>query len=270
MNTLEKTSCPLCKADDAVPVRTRADIVKCCQCDLVYLRTRSAQSELEAQYQTYHTNPGTHMRLPDSLRELRSTGLRREDMMSEILAFTGPERGVLMDIGSGYGAFLLNARDKGFAVFGCEVCSGMADYATKNLGIVTVTHLKDQPFTDGAFQVVTMFHSLEHMPDQSEMLGWIHRMLSPGGFFCGIVPNFNSYASNNQRDAWEWLDPVMHVVQYTPATLQKALWQFGFATLKMYTTTGDFDRKLLPTGAQLAKIERDGNGEEIHWVAQKL
>jgi tRNA1(Val) A37 N6-methylase TrmN6 len=49
--------------------------------------------------------------------------------MSDIIAFTGPERRHLLDVGSGYGAFLLNARDHGFQVNGVEVGKPMAEFA---------------------------------------------------------------------------------------------------------------------------------------------
>lgn len=271
MNFTEKVPCPLCNSEKAETVRTIKDIVQC-ECGMVYLRTRPSVKELEVHYQRYASNPGSHMALPKTFDEVRYTGLRRPDVMRDILHYCGEERGRLLDIGSGWGAFLLGAREVGFTVQGVEICREMAEFAWNKLGIVTwdqqIEKLRLGP---GSLQVVTLLHSLEHLPHLSDALQWMHKALKMGGLICGIVPNFDSWASNAMRDKWPWLDPEMHYSHMTQSTLQKALWQFGFNVVEINTVTGDFDRRLLPHfPPQLAELEKNGKGEEIHWVAVKM
>ena len=271
LQTMEVVACPVCKEKQATQVRTSGDIVKCSGCDLVYLRTRPIVAELEKHYQAYASTPGSHMALPKTIEQIKTTPLRRNNIMSDILAFTGNTRRGFMDIGSGWGAFLLNAREHGFAVAGVEICKEMADFAMNVLGIWTVSkQLEEGVYGLETVQVMSLLHSLEHLPNQSTALGYIHKLLEPGGIICGIVPNFDSWASNNHREKWDWLDPVVHYVHFTPTTLQKTLWQFGFHTLKMYTATEDYNRNVLPVAASLQRIEEEGHGEEIRFFAQKL
>lgn len=272
MNFTEKVPCPLCKSEEAETVRKNKDIVKCLKCELVYLRTRPTVPELEAHYQKYASNPGSHMALPKTFDEVRYTGLRRPDIMKDILAIAGDQRGEMLDIGSGWGAFLVNAREKGFNVTGVEICRQMADFAWNMLGVATRTvQLEDLYPVADFLQVVTLLHSLEHLPHLSSALDWIHCALKVGGLICGIVPNFDSWASNAMRESWPWLDPDMHYVYWTQSTLQKALWDHGFNIVKIYTATGDFDRRLLPVyPAQLLKLEQEMKGEELRFFAVKM
>jgi SAM-dependent methyltransferase len=271
MNYTERIPCPVCKSSEAKTARTSRDIVQCDSCGIVYLRTRPPVKELEAWYQRYASNPGSHMKCPETFDQVRTTPLRRNDLMSDLLGFVGPERRQFIDCGSGWGAFLHNAREHDFAVTGIEICREMADFATSMLGIYTHRcQLEETDLLSDGTQVVSLCHSLEHLPDTASALGYIHRILEPNGIICGIVPNFAGWGSITMREKWPWIDADYHYTHYSPETLKTTLWRFGFNTLKMYTTTGDFDRKLLPTGASLARLEADGKGEEIHWIAQKL
>lgn len=270
---METVSCPLCNCNLAsTPVRTSGDIVKCANCDVVYLRTRPTVEELEKHYQSYATTPGSHMALPKTIQEIRTTGLRRNNIMSDILAFTGADRGRFLDIGSGWGAFLLNAREHGFTVNGVEICREMADFATNMLGIPTFkTQVeKCQIFEPDTFQVVSLLHTLEHLPYTEAVLSFLNSRIRAGGLLCGIVPNFDSWASVTHKEHWDWLDPVVHYVHFTPKTLQKALWNFGFNVQKIYTATGDYNVALLPHEGIRKQIEAQMHGEEIRFFAQKI
>ncbi len=269
----ERVNCPICKADSAVQVRSAADIVKCVFCSTVYLRTRPTVNELEKHYQMYADNPGSHMRLPDSIALAKQSGLRRDYFMNELLTFVGDKREFILDIGCGWGAFLDNALDKGFKPVGVEICNTMACYSILLLHIhVHRKQLEDCNLSPESFQVVTAIHSLEHLPVQYRALQYIHGILEPGGLFCGIVPNFDSYSSSLLKDGWPWLDPSMHYVHFTIASLRSALERFGFEVVRLYTATGDFDPKIIPnvsTPEEIKVLEATEQGEEIRFFAVK-
>lgn len=212
------------------------------------------------------------MALPKTFDEVRYTGLRRPDVMKDILAQVGDNRGRLLDIGSGWGAFLVHARENGFHVDGVEICKEMADFAYRMLGITTwQQQLETLNLSEGGTSVVTLLHSLEHLPHLDDALSRINYWLAVGGVIAGIVPNFDSWGSNAMLEKWPWLDPEMHYQHFTTTTLQKALWDHGLNTMKIYTVTGDFDRRLLPQfPPQLAKLEESMKGEELHFLAVKM
>lgn len=287
LNHDQVVRCPGCESDRATRVRKSADIVKCDGCGLVFLRTRPKVEDLEKFYQTYASNPGSHMRLPLTIEEAKQSGLRRQYFLNEIMEFTGPRRGRILDVGSGWGAFLHAAKDQGFEPTGVEICRQMADYASSTLGIKTYSQqLETCPFEPNQFRVVSMLHVFEHLPNQRNALNFIHRILEPEGFFCGIVPNFGSYASKAMGDEWPWLDSNWHYSHMDPETLPSFLHSGGFNVLRIYTKTGDFDRHLLmrqvekryrtsstpikEAEAMIESLEKKGEGEELRWVAQRI
>lgn len=274
--------CPMCDAQTGETVRNKADIIRCDKCGLVYLRSKPDQAELERHYQMYADNPGSHMKLPATIEAAKASYLRRQYLLNELVEFTGGDRHKLLDIGCGWGAFLDNARDHGFDVRGVEICKRMADYAVNELGInVHQTQVELIPFNDEEIQVVMMIHSLEHLPNQRRALNFIHQIVAPRGYLCGIVPNFASFCSQSMDDNWPWLDPAMHYVHFTPQTLVKALWSCGFNMLRIYTDTGDFDQGMIGREIEkrfgmvnaldkLDQIKNNNEGEEIRFFAQKI
>lgn len=277
MTATQHTPCPMCGSDKAHTVRNKADIVACEGCGLVYLRTRPSVAALEEHYQKYASNPGSHMKLPVTQAEILSSGLRRDYLLNEIVAYTGATRGRLLDIGCGWGAFLDNARRAGFQPFGIEICREMANFANTRLGIpVSTAQLEACCYDEGVFQVVTLIHAFEHLPNQRTALETIHRLLQPDGYLVGIVPNFDSFCSRKMGDAWPWLDPEMHYSHFTPESLAKAFWSCGFNALKLWTATGDFDREIilkrgaLLTGQNIQELEASGQGEELRFIAQRI
>jgi 2-polyprenyl-3-methyl-5-hydroxy-6-metoxy-1,4-benzoquinol methylase len=283
MNTILK-QCPICAADatEAARYRENTDIVQCPQCALVYLRTHPDEAATLMYYQQY-ADDHSHMRLPKNFEDIRTSGLRREYFMQELLALTKPT-GAMLDIGCGWGAFLANAREKGFTPYGVDVCHKAANFAAATLGIPTICdELKDCLFTVSMFEVVVAIHTLEHLSKPADALKHIHQLLKPDGLFCGIVPNIESFCSQTKKEKWQWLDINTHYTHFSPATLKHALEKHGFEVIKTYTHTGDYDqnelrqllqeregRALSPDelSACLSHLWESGQGEEIRFFAK--
>lgn len=267
----EKIPCPVCGEVEASTVRTSADIVKCHGCDLVYLRTRFTRQTMFEVYQSY-AREESHMRLPKTVDEIRTTGIRREGFLQELPTEIKPGR--MLDIGCGWAAMLLNARGKGFQVEGVELTGIAVEFANTILGIpVFQGQIEDATIKPG-LRLVTMLHTLEHLPTPSEALTKIHSLLEPGGWFCGIVPNFDSICSRTLGEKWGWLDPNYHYTHYTPSTLAKTLQRFGFRMRKLFTTNGDYHRPDVEAvaaskGLTLDECNTMMMGEEIHFFFQK-
>ncbi|MBP8696457.1 MAG: glycosyltransferase [Syntrophobacterales bacterium] len=278
----EVICCPFCGHVEAERYRTSADIVRCLSCSTVYLRTRLNKDAMRRVYQSYADGP-SHMALPANDEAINKSGLRRNYFLNELLEFTTPV-GKLLDVGCGWGAFLDNARDRGFEVQGIEVTRKCVAFANERLGIpVTDEPFEDVPFESGSLSVVTMLHVLEHLPEPSRAIENAYRSLKPGGIFCGIVPNIESLCSQELGERWYWLDPQYHYVHYSPSTLKRHLESAGFTVERLYTATGDYGRENVLQVIQhkqgvaeagrleafIEQIERDGLGEEIRFFARK-
>ena len=285
MNTILE-HCPICGADakEAKPFRDETDIVKCPTCSLVYLRTHPDEEQTLLYYQQY-ADDHSHMRLPKNIEDIRSSGLRREYFMQELLKHTTPT-GNMLDIGCGWGAFLANARDKGFMPYGVDVCHKAANFSATVLGIPTVCdELEDCLFTEAMFDVIVAIHTLEHLMNPADALTRIHRLLKPGGVFAGIVPNIESFCSQSKKERWQWLDVNTHYVYFNPDSLRRTFEKHGFEVLNIYTHTGDYDqaeiKRLLEEQsggalegdhltAALQKLWESGQGEEIRFFVKAV
>lgn len=281
-DSYEDIACPYCNQKEAELYRSAADIVKCTNCDTVYLRHRQKVEVMYQLYQSY-ADGDSHMVLPASEDEIKKSPLRRNYFLQEILEFTKPE-GTLLDVGCGWGAFLYNAREHGFTPRGIEMTKKCVAHANTTLGIkVTNDQFEDTPFDSASIQVITMNHVFEHLPFPLNALKKAHSILVDGGLFCGIVPNISSYVSRSQTNNWYWLDPNYHYVHYSPETLRSHFESNGFKVERMYTVTGDFGKQNVlkeikknvavdddGAAAMLAQLEQNNLGEEIRFFARKI
>jgi 2-polyprenyl-3-methyl-5-hydroxy-6-metoxy-1,4-benzoquinol methylase len=96
--------------------------------------------------------------------------------------------GRLLDIGCGLGEFLDVAARHGFRVFGIEP-SRTAYENARARHLVLRGELKDVRFKEGAFDAVTLWSVLEHIPFPADFLGRVRSILKPGGHLALRVPD---------------------------------------------------------------------------------
>lgn len=281
-DNIEKISCLYCGSHSATQYRNVADIVKCDSCGLIYLRTRPTKETMYQIYQVY-ANDTSHMRPPASVTEASTHGLRREWFVKEVIGHSRYKTGSWLDIGCGWGALLMRARECGFTPMGIEMTRINLDFANLQLRIpVSNSQFTDSSIPASSCEVISMVHVLEHIPNPKETLRRIYDTLVPGGLFCGIVPNIDSYCSEIQGEHWVWLDPTHHYVHYTPATLRHKLEEAGFIVESIYTAVGDgndFFSDVLKAQhpgldataleAMREQLEKDGKGEEIRYYVRR-
>ena len=122
----------------------------------------------------------------------------------------------LLDIGGGSCAFANRAAHEGYEVTVIEPNEKNAVFAdTQNHVKFVAQHftpaLLDQGFLQaGAFDIVTMWHSLEHFSRPSEALQLVYRLLKPGGLVLISVPNIQSYQARFGKNYWAYLDVPHH------------------------------------------------------------
>ncbi len=126
-------------------------------------------------------------------------------------------RGRLLDVGCGDGAFLLKARRMGFAVEGLEP-GAPPNHALDAAGIalhrVTLAELADR---DGAFDVITLNHVFEHLPDPEAALARLRGLLGPAGRLLVRMPRTDHFLWRRWRGHWFGLELPRHLYLYNPA-----------------------------------------------------
>jgi SAM-dependent methyltransferase len=115
-----------------------------------------------------------------------------------------PQRGKLLEIGSFMGIFLNHIRADGWDVTGLEPYRPVADYARSQYGLKIIEALLPAAgLPDGGFDAVVMLHVIEHMPDPSQNLREIRRILRRsisncnGHIFFFTVPTLRQLIEKN-------------------------------------------------------------------------
>ncbi|HET8753308.1 MAG TPA: class I SAM-dependent methyltransferase, partial [Salinimicrobium sp.] len=113
------------------------------------------------------------------------------------------DRGKLLDIGAGTGDFLVKAKTKNWNVDGVEPNPEARNLAAKKgIGMYKDT----ENFSSSTFDVITMWHVLEHVPDLDLQINELFRLLKNDGLLVIAVPNFKSWDAQKYNEHWAAFD----------------------------------------------------------------
>jgi len=133
--------------------------------------------------------------------------------------------GSLLDIGCGTGDFLVEAKKRGWTTTGFEPNDKASALATEK-GITIAKQLSDLP--DHAFDVITLWHVLEHVPNLEEEIIELRRLLKPEGKLILAVPNYKSYDAMYYKEYWAAFDVPRHLWHFSQKSIAIIFEQFNF------------------------------------------
>jgi len=128
------------------------------------------------------------------------------------------EKGKLLDIGAGTGDFLVVAKNDGWLITGIEP-SLKAKTIAINKGVNFAENLSD--LESNSFDVITMWHVLEHVPNLDEYILELKRLIKPTGTIIIAVPNFKSFDANFYGRHWAAFDVPRHIWHFSKTTIDK-------------------------------------------------
>ncbi|MEO6458532.1 MAG: class I SAM-dependent methyltransferase [Chloroflexia bacterium] len=154
----------------------------------------------------------------------------------------GREPGKVLDIGCGRGLLLNKLKEKGWDPQGTELSEEAASYARDRLNLpVTTETLEDAHFPDNEFDLVILWHVLEHLSDPQGTLREVARVLKPGGTLLVAVPNFGSLEARFSGPGWFHLDVPRHLTHFTFQSLSEALGGAGLEVDKASYISPEYD-----------------------------
>ena len=225
----ETVNCLLCGLDET---RLRASVdewrVVCCRrCGLAYLNPRPAEAELEALYsEAYFRSEQCQAGAVDAEKGIAE---RTKDIV-------GIERfkrnGTLLDIGCATGHLLAAAKRWGWEVTGIEFSEWAGRIAKEQFGLeVLVGAIESLTLPEKRFDVITIYHTLEHLPDPLLALQHASRWMKDDGLLVIRLPNLRSFDAWYYQDKWEGWKVPFHFYHFSPATLKRLLRMAGFRVL---------------------------------------
>lgn len=170
--------------------------------------------------------------------EVELTGWRVRQFRSDRVP--GPR---LFDIGCGDGGFLKAARELGYEASGFDFDPNAVAKA-RALGLDAAASTFEATFEDprlrGAFDVVTLFDVLEHVPEPAAMLTGAKGLVKPGGHMVVTMPDERRPHPWN-REALDY--PPFHYTRWHPDSLRVLLEREGLRVLKL--TSAPIDARYL-------------------------
>lgn len=127
-------------------------------------------------------------------------------------------KGKLLDIGAGTGDFLVVAQNDGWQITGIEP-SAKAKGIAINKGVTFAENLT--ALESHSFDVITMWHVLEHVPNLDEYLTELKRLIKPTGTIIIAVPNFKSFDANFYGKYWAAYDVPRHIWHFSKTAIEK-------------------------------------------------
>lgn len=126
--------------------------------------------------------------------------------------------GSILDVGAGTGEFLKVAMSKGWKVQGVEPNEIARNLATEK-GICIKESLSS--FKDAKYDVITLWHVLEHIPNLQETIKQLSSLVKTGGTLIIAVPNFKSHDANYYKEFWAAYDVPRHLWHFSQNAVKK-------------------------------------------------
>jgi len=147
---------------------------------------------------------------------VRNISLKRK--ITLINSFNYEEK-KLLDIGCGTGDFLKAAQDNNWYVSGIEPNHSARDIANKKTNNSVFNTEKLQQFKERSFDVITLWHVLEHLPNLEEQIITLTKLLKANGTLIIAVPNFNCFDANYYKDFWAAYDVPRHLWHFNQKSI---------------------------------------------------
>ena len=144
-------------------------------------------------------------------------------------------------MGTGYGFFLALMQTRGWEVIGLEASLRGAHYGQKRWGIRILPQPWERAsFPERAFDVVTAFYVIEHLPDPLAFLREVHRIVRPGGMLLLRYPHTTPIKDilSFMRLNNNLYHLPFHLCDFSPTSMHRALEKVGFT--KIETVVGGF------------------------------
>ncbi len=125
----------------------------------------------------------------------------------------------LLDIGCGTGDFLKKAQDNSWKVTGIEPDAAARTITKRKIGDQVFDIDKLARLPSHSFDVITLWHVLEHLPNLEMHIALFQKLLKSNGKLIIAVPNFNSYDAKHYKEYWAAYDVPRHLWHFS----QKAI-----------------------------------------------
>ena len=240
VETGTQVACNMCGCEYAEPLITKFgyDLVRCKNCGLAYVGNPPDEAAVKA---FYTAQADYHEELLDPAHPSfeRMRGVARQHVA--MLKRSRPDLSGLkiLDVGCSSGLFLDEVRKTGARTFGAELSPDTAAFAKRHFGLdVHQGDWRSAGYGEAAFDVITLFDVIEHLPDPLAELEALLPLLKPGGLLLQSTPDIDglfpraSYPLAKRLDYWPHPEPPHHLFQFSARTLSAMTERAGYSVTR--------------------------------------
>jgi 2-polyprenyl-3-methyl-5-hydroxy-6-metoxy-1,4-benzoquinol methylase len=227
------TNCPACQSTEWNPVFNVTDhsishetfsLKRCNSCGIIATSPRPNDDQLGKYYESekYISHSGSSSGLVNRLYLLaRSRALHWKYQIINKLS----DIKTILDFGCGTGEFLHHMKDQGWTVAGMEPNVQARSKAENLIGITIDSSIDDLHST---YNVITLWHVLEHIPDPNKTIEKLKSILTNNGSLVIAVPNYAAYDSYHYNQFWAGYDVPRHLWHFNQNAMVQLLRNHGF------------------------------------------
>lgn len=229
---MNKTKCPRCGSEnthkklkllDEFLTKEEFEIEKCHDCGLLFTSPRPPVEKIGAYYKSdkYYSHQENKTGLIPLLYEsVKRINLRNKARM----ATQGKDAGRLLDIGCGVGSFVQILESKGWDCTAVEPSEEAKAIAQRRIKAQILQSADLEKLPDASFDVITMWHVLEHVDDLRWQIAQLQRLIKPLGRIVIAVPNYKSNDGQYYKEKWAAYDVPRHLYHFDSQTIQRLFW----------------------------------------------
>lgn len=233
MELLKK--CPVCNStrlendmvsSDNLVSKSLFTIQKCLDCEFKFTNPRPDKRTISSYY--ISEDYISHSVKKESLFNKLYNYIRDKNIAYKLglIATLKNEDVHIYDYGCGVGTFLTNARKKGWQTKGYEPSDQARELAIQSgIEIESVDHILKRE--NKCFDVITLWHVLEHIHDLDKTIEKLKSLLKDDGLLVIAVPIINSWDAEKYKNDWAAIDVPRHLYHFTHSTVEKLFCKFG-------------------------------------------
>lgn len=227
------TNCPVCGSTNFREILQAKDytvsgkvfrISHCDMCQHRFTNPIPSQDEIGPYYKSenYVSHTNTSKGLINGLYQaVRRHTLKRKRNL--IRRMTGKEKGSLLDVGCGVGAFLNTMHGAGWECLGLEPDPDARSVAQSDFGIIARPTEDLFMLPEGSQDAITLWHVLEHVHQLGAYIQKLKVLMKVDGVLFIAVPNYQSLDAKHYGAAWAAYDTPRHLYHFCPSSMKKLL-----------------------------------------------
>ncbi|WP_193364932.1 class I SAM-dependent methyltransferase [Leptolyngbya sp. PCC 6406] len=235
-------TCPVCESTQSKSLFSVADgkLVQCIECKLVFYTPLPSSAELAAFYdaesyrQNYHHSP---------LAGMQMAKIRYQQLKSYFRQRTSHDLGLspqlrYLDVGCGEGDLLKVLAAEGWDTLGTEISAKAVAQAGEGWrDRIQVGDINSVDFPSAYFDLITMYHVIEHLLDPVDALSRVYNWLKPGGILFIETPNWGGLGARLRGRSWSLIIPPEHLTYFQKSSLSYALSRAGYGDFQVFSST---------------------------------